>query len=130
MEGAFQALREAMLRGASVAICLLTSEYGYPQSPEETRPTKSDVKDLRDWNPNLTMVFIRQAFGDCYVNRAEPPGRWRQTTQTHVILPCWDGAKGHPCKTLCLLLGLQASRLCSKIDALLFLVERLVSGIP
>lgn len=37
-----------------------------------------------------------------------------------MILPCWDAAKGHPCKTLRLLLGLQASRLCSKIDALLF----------
>lgn len=65
MGGAFGALREAMLRGASVAICLLASEYGYPQSPEETWLTKSDVKDLRDWKPNLTMVFIREAFGDC-----------------------------------------------------------------
>lgn len=65
MGGAFQALRKAMLRGASVTICLVASEYGYPQSPKETWLTKSDVKGLRDWNPNLTMVFIREAFGDC-----------------------------------------------------------------
>lgn len=52
-------------KGSIMAICLLASEYGFLQSPEETQPTKSDVKDLRDWNPNLTMVFIREAFGDC-----------------------------------------------------------------
>lgn len=64
VEGTFQALRVDTLRGASVAIYLLGSEYGCPQTPEETWFTKSDAKVLRDWTPNVTMMFNGEAFGD------------------------------------------------------------------
>lgn len=34
------------LRGASMSICLLGSEHGFPKTPEETWFPKSDVKRL------------------------------------------------------------------------------------